>query len=244
MRVGRNFLGFACSLMPRGCIACKLEALGLHRDDLACEEAVLLRRDARDRSCGRRRRPLPARVIWYWRARFSAVPPMVTPGAGSSKASHRKSLNSTCPMRKPRAMGIGDDRIAAHRFGADAQREIGAAERHRVGGLRQHLDAGAADALHVMRGHLDRHAGIKPDMARQNEGVEARLRHAAGDDGADIARLGAGALEHLAPDLDAEIGRRDGGERAVVVDERRAHAVHQPGIGEGRADPRRLICIV
>ena len=89
-----------------------------------------------------------------------------------------------------------------------------------------------------MRGRLDRRAGIEPDMARQAVHVETRLRHAAGDDRADVFALGAGALQHLAADLDAEIGRRDRGERAVIVGERRAHALDQPGVGEGCADAR------
>ena len=41
---------------------------------------------------------------------------------------------------------------------------------------------------------------------------------------------GAGAAEHFARRLDAEIDRRDLRERAIVIDERRAHAVEQPDV--------------
>ena len=43
--------------------------------------------------------------------------------------------------------------------------------------------------------------------------------------------------------LDAEIDRRDRGQRAVVVGERRAHAVEQPGVGQGGGDARRSCCM-
>jgi hypothetical protein len=64
----------------------------------------------------------------------------------------------------------------------------------------------------------------------------AGLRHVAGDDRADVVRRHAGPVQHGARRLDAEIGRRDLGERAVVVGERRADAVQQPGIIPGGAE--------
>jgi hypothetical protein len=100
----------------------------------------------------------------------------------------------------------------------------------RVGGLHQHLDAGAAHALDHVGGRLDRHAGIEPDVARHQVRIEARLRHVAGDDRADIGGRGAGAREHCTRRLDTEIDRRDLRERAVIVGERRAHAVEQPDV--------------
>ena len=54
------------------------------------------------RAAARANASTSGRVIWYCRARFSAVSPMVALAAGSSSASHRKSLKSTAPMRKPR----------------------------------------------------------------------------------------------------------------------------------------------
>ena len=86
------------------------------------------------------------------------------------------------------AHGVGGDGVAAHGFGADAQRQLDVLVGDEVGRLHQHLDAGAAHPLHHVRRHLDRHVGIEPDMARQAVGVEARLRHRAGDDGADVLR--------------------------------------------------------
>ena len=121
-------------------------------------------------------------------------------------------------------------------FRADAERDIDAAMRHRVRRLHQHLDAGAAHALHEMRRHLDRHARIEPDMARQHVRIETRLRHVAGDDRADLRRIDLRSLQHRARRLDAEIDRRDLRERAVVIGERRAHAVEQPGVVPGGAE--------
>ena len=134
------------------------------------------------------------------------------------------------------AMGVGGDRITAHRFRADAQRGVRAAQRHGVGGLADHLEPGPADALHQMGGHLDRHAGIEADMARQHVGVEARLRHRSADDGSDILRRDGGARQRLAAGLDAEIDRRDQRQRALVVDEGRAHPVKKPDVAPFGAD--------
>ena len=109
------------------------------------------------------------RVIWYWRARFSAVSPMrhvggrieqrlpeeileldLRPGGSRRDAYRRRSgcgsSNSVPTQSASSTRVLGDDSI---------------------GRLHQHLDAGAADPLHHMRRHLDRHAGIEPDMARQ-----------------------------------------------------------------------------
>ena len=61
-------------------------------------------------------------------------------------------------------------------------------EQQRIRRLADDLDARSADALHQMRRHLGRYAGIQTDVARQQEGVEARLRHRAGDHGADVGR--------------------------------------------------------
>jgi hypothetical protein len=137
---------------------------------------------------------------------------------------------------KSAAMRVGGHRVAAHALSADAQRNAGVAMGDGVGALHQHLDPGAADALDHVRRNLDRHVGVKADMARQHVGIETGLGHVAGDDGADVVGRDAGAVEHGARRLDAEIGRRDRGKRAVIVDERRTHAVQQPGIIPGRSD--------
>ncbi len=80
----------------------------------------------------------------------------------------------------------------------DAERQIDAPGRDRVGRLHEHLDAGAADALHQMRRPLDRHAGIEPDMARRDVGVERGLRHGAGNRRADRRRIDAGSSRSAA----------------------------------------------
>ena len=151
-------------------------------------------------------------------------------GGGVEQRLPQKILELDLAHAEAGAVGIGCDRIAAHRFGADAEREIDTAMADRIGRLHDGFDARAADALHEMRRHLDRHAGVEPDVARQHVGVEARLRHVAGDHGADIAGRRTGTREHLARRLDAQVDRRDLRQIAVVIDERRAHAVKQPHV--------------
>ncbi len=114
------------------------------------------------------------------------MPPMLSPGAGIEQRFPEEILELHLPHAEPAAMRVGGDGIAAHALRADAEREIDAAMRHRIRRLHQRLDPGAADALHEMRRHLDRHARIETDMARQHVGVEARLRDAAGDHRADL----------------------------------------------------------
>jgi hypothetical protein len=116
-------------------------------------------------------------------------------------------------------------------------RELDLLVRDEIRGLHQHFEAGAAHALHHMRRHLDRHVGIEPDMARQAVRIEARLRHRAGNDRADIPRRHARPREHLARRLDAEIGGGDLRQCAVIVGERRAHAVKQPDVAPARGQP-------
>ena len=83
---------------------------------------------------------------------FSAVSPMVAAAGRVEQRFPEEILELDLPHAEAAAMGIGGDRVAAHGFGADAERQLGAAERDRVGGLHDHLDAGAADALHHMAG--------------------------------------------------------------------------------------------
>ena len=68
-----------------------------------------------------------ARVIWYCRARFSAVSPMVTLAARIEQRFPQEILELDLPHAEAAAVRVGGDRVAAHRFGADAEREIGAA---------------------------------------------------------------------------------------------------------------------
>ena len=138
------------------------------------------------------------------------------------------------------AHAIGDDRVAAHGLGADAKREPDLLVRDDIRGLHQHLEAGAADPLHHVRRHFDRHPRIKTDMPRQAVCVEARLRHRAGDDGADVLRRDARERERRARGLDAEVRRRDLRQCAVVVGKRRAHAVEQPHVAPARGKTCRL----
>jgi hypothetical protein len=53
-------------------------------------------------------------------------------------------------------------------------------------------------------------------MTRQHIGVEARLRHVAGDHGADVGGEQPGALEDGSRGLDAEVDRGNRGEGAVM----------------------------
>src|SRR5690606_6982955 len=107
--------------------------------------------------------------------------------------------------------------------------------RNAVGGLRNDFDTRAADALHEVSRRLDRGAGIKTDMTRRDIGVERRLRHRAGNGGADIGSLDAGARDGGAGGLDAEVDRGNLGEGAAIIDEGGAGAAEQPRILEGEA---------
>jgi hypothetical protein len=109
-------------------------------------------------------------------------------------------------------------------------------ERDSVSSLHDYLDAGAADALNLIGRDFDRHARVETDVARQHVCIEACLRHRARDHCSDVARGGGGLSEHIACGLDAEVDRRHVSERAVVVDERRAHTGDEPGVVEGDAD--------
>ena len=129
-------------------------------------------------------------------------------------------------------MRVGSDRIAAHRFRADAQNALGAAERRGVCGLGDDLDAGAADALNQQRRRLDRRAAIEADVARQHVGVEARLGHRAADHRVDRLGRDVGAFQRFTAGLDAKIDRRNQRQPAVVVDERRARALDDVGVVE------------
>jgi len=198
------------------------EGLALHRRDLAGEKARLL---------GGERALEAARGIGIdLRPRDLILARQILGGVAHARVGRRiaqrfpqKILEVDRAHAKP-AHRVGSDRIAAHGFRPDTERKPDILVGNEIGGLHQHLEAGAADPLHHVRGHLDRHAGIKPDVARQAVGVEARLRHRAGDDGAHVLRRQARALEHLARRLDAEIRRRHRGQWAVVVGKRRAHA--------------------
>ena len=184
MRVGSE-LAFDLDAARLELIACK--AFRFHRRDFAGEESALLRRERTRKAARGEFVDLRPRDLVLPRQILRGVAHAGV-GCGIEQRFPEKILELDLAHAEAAAMRVGGDRIAAHRFGTDAQRKFGAAERNRIGRLAQDLDAGAADALHHMRRCLDRHAGIEADMARQHVGVEARLRHGAGDDGADILR--------------------------------------------------------
>ena len=128
------------------------------------------------------------------------------------------------------AMGESRDGIAAHGFGADAEREIDFFQSDGVGSLADGFHAGAADALDEVRGAIGGDAGVKADVAREHVGVEAGLCDAAGDYGVNIGGRDFGALENGASGFDAEINRRDEAEDTIVISERSADAVEKPDV--------------
>ena len=234
MGVGGELL-LALELQAARRIAGPLERFVRHRSDLAREEAGLLRRDGA-------REALRGEAVDL-RSCDLVLAGQVLGGIAHAHIGRRieqgfpeEILEIDCAHAKP-AHRIGRDRIAAHGFRADAERERDLPVRDEVGRLHQHFDAGAAYPLHHVRRHLDRHIRIEPDMTRQTVGVEARLRHGAGDHGADVLRRDARAREDCARRLDAEIGGRGRRKRAVVIRERRAHAVEQPDVGPAGGEP-------
>ncbi len=175
MRVGGKLVRTA-QLQRARLKALALERLALDRRDLAGEEARFL---------GSNRAREAARGIGV----DLGPGDLVTPGKILRRISHgdvgrriakrlpKKILEIDGAHAEAAAHRIGRDRVAAHGLRADAQREPDLLVRDDVCGLHQHFDAGAADPLHHMRRHLDRHSGIEPDMPRQAVGIEARLRH-------------------------------------------------------------------
>ena len=240
MAVGGEFLEGSVEPDAARAVASKLEGLAHHRDDLAGEEAILLRRrGAREARDGEGIDLVPRDLVF---AREVL--------GGLSHGAACRGVEQRLPQEVPEldlaeaeagAVAIGGDGIARHRFRADAEHEIALPQRDGVGGLGDELEAGAADALHQDRRRLDRHAGIEPDMARQHVGVEARLRHAAGDHLADMLGRHAGAREDGAGGLDAEIDRRHAGERAAIIGKAGAHALQQPDVLVAIAHPARLL---
>ena len=213
-----------------------LERLALDRCDLAGEEARLLRRDRALEALRGEGVDLAARDLVLPRE----VLRRVAHGDIGGRIEQRfkeKILEIDGAHAEPAAHGVGSHRIAAHGLRAHAQRELDLPVRDEIRRLHQHFEAGAAHPLHHVRRHLDGHVRIEPDMARQAVGIEARLRHGAGDDGADVARRHARTREHFARDLDAEIGRRDLRQGTVIVGERRAHAVEEPNLAPARGEP-------
>ena len=90
-------------------------------------------------------------------------------------------------------MGESCDGIAAHGFGADAEREIYFFQGDGIGSLADGFHSGAADALHEVRGAIGGNAGVKADVTREHIGIEAGLGDAAGDYGVNVR--GRGILE-------------------------------------------------
>jgi hypothetical protein len=92
-------------------------------------------------------------------------------------------------------------------LGADAERQIDAVPLDQFRRLRQHLDAGAADALHQVRRVVTRHAGVEADMPGHHVSVEGGLGHGTGDRGSDVDRIDRGLGDHGASGLDAKVDR-------------------------------------
>ncbi len=127
-------------------------------------------------------------------------------------------------------MGKGRDGIAAHGFGADAEGQIYFFQGDGVGGLADGFDAGAADALHEMRGTIHWNAGVEPDVPRQHVCIETGLGDAAGDYGVNVGGRNLGAFENGAGGFDAEVNRGDQAQRAIVIGEGSAHAIEEPDV--------------
>ena len=127
-------------------------------------------------------------------------------------------------------MGEGRDGIAAHGFGADTEGEINFFQGDGVGSLADGFHAGATDPLDEMRGAVRGDAGVKADVAREHEGVEAGLRDAASDYRVNVGGRNFGALENGAGGFDAEVNGRDQAEDAIVIGEGSADAVEEPDV--------------
>ena len=97
--------------------------------------------------------------------------------------------------------------MARHRLAADDKRDVDHTSLDLLARLAKELEARATDALHEERRDLDGNAGVQADVARKVELVEVAGGNAASDDRIDVFRGDAGATQHLACHLDAQVGR-------------------------------------
>ena len=176
------------------------------------------------------KRSTSSRVILYWRATFSAVSSHREARRGIEQRFPEEIFEFDLAHAESAAMGEGCDGIAAHGFGADAEREIDFFQGDGVGGLADGFHAGAADALDKVRGTIGGNAGVEADVAREHVGIEAGLRDAAGDGGVNVGGRDFGAFENGASGFDAEVNRRDQAEDAIVIGEGSANAVEEPDV--------------
>ena len=133
----------------------------------------------------------------------------------------------------------GGDGVARHALGPRQQRHVDAVAQVQPG-LAEQLEAGAADALYHQRRHVDRHAGVQADVARQHVLKAIAGGHVAGQHGADRLGRHGGALQRRARGVDAQVGGRQAAEGAAVVHHRRARAVQNPAVVEQVEQAARL----
>jgi hypothetical protein len=114
------------------------------------------------------------------------------------------------PLAEAQAVAQPADHVRrlAHALHAAAEDDVRFAELDHLAAARRRLDAGAAQAIHRQRRHLDRHARLQADVARAVDGVGTGLQHVAEHDVIDVLRLDPGPL-HRRPRRDrSELQRR------------------------------------
>ena len=94
------------------------------------------------------------------------------------------------PLSEPQAaaQAANDVRRLAHALGPAGQDDVRFTELDHLAAADGRLNARSAQAVHRQGRHLDRHAGLEPDVTRAVDGVGARLQHVAEDDVIDHAR--------------------------------------------------------
>ncbi len=116
-----------------------------------------------------------------------------------------------------------------HVLGAAGDDDLGVAGLDPAGGGVDRLEAGAADAVDGVGGHLDGQAGLDGGVAR-DVAVLHDLADAAEDDLVDLLALDAGALDGLPDDGGAEVGGRGVGEAALEPADGGAHAADDDNV--------------
>ena len=194
-----------------------LARLDLDRHDFLLRAVLPSTPCRRAAGCGSRSASCSSRETSYFAAQFSAVAAIVQPQCVSSSADH--SVSSSCPW--PRRRPLRRPRITCGAWlmlsmppvsttSASPSRIICAAVDRR-------LDARAAEAIDRQRRHLDRQAGLEPDVPRAIDRVGAGLQDVAEDDVIDVLRLDAGPLHRRARRDRAELDRGEVLQLARVV---------------------------
>jgi hypothetical protein len=136
------------------------------------------------------------------------------------------------PLAEPQASAQPANHVRrlAHALRAAGQDDVRFAELQQLRAAHRRLDSGAAQAIHRQRRHLDRDAGLEPDMTRAVHRVRAGLQDVAVDDVIDVRGLDTRALHRRARRNRAELQRGNILQLARVFRHRRSCAAKNENV--------------